>query len=251
MNLFKKANIGTLIENVPGPSPWYLFKKEISTRAGIFKWVIFEIDEYSSISGISCLQTPSHKDIILLDHYCYVQPLNEDRILLWFEDTNRYDSGNIDSCYSYIQFEIFNIVSMASIDQPKTQASYIRKEKKHRFYVGEPASSFRFSTMIIPGLHVLENVPSEFSDLGEILVLANPLTRPNIGEMHMNLTILAFNFSNNQVEILPQDWYNFGNFDFGYEWVTRVVRNPQNGKIVGDGIRLGKFQLDNSGRRRE
>ncbi len=48
--------------------------------------------------------------------------------------------------------------------------------------------------------------------------------------------------------MVPQDWYNEGRYDFGYQWVTRVARLPNGGAIVGEGIRLGVFRLNGSNR---
>jgi hypothetical protein len=43
----------------------------------------------------------------------------------------------------------------------------------------------------------------------------------------------------------------FGDFDFGYQWITKVVRYSNSGRIVGTGIRLKNFILDESGRQIE
>lgn len=44
--------------------------------------------------------------------------------------------------------------------------------------------------------------------------------------------------------VAPQDWFNQGPYDFGYQWITRMARLPDVGEIVGEGIRLGVFRLD-------
>ena len=43
--------------------------------------------------------------------------------------------------------------------------------------------------------------------------------------------------------------FNRGDFDFGYQWITRVARDPKSRHIVGDGIRITPFRLDASGRK--
>jgi hypothetical protein len=48
--------------------------------------------------------------------------------------------------------------------------------------------------------------------------------------------------------VAPQDWFNKGDFDRGYQWPTRVARDPHSGAIVGDGIRIGTFILDGTHR---
>jgi hypothetical protein len=64
----------------------------------------------------------------------------------------------------------------------------------------------------------------------------------------MSRAIFAFDWLHHRVEVLPQDWFNQGNYDFGYQWIIRVARRTD-GTIVGDGIRLGSFELDETNRR--
>ena len=59
--------------------------------------------------------------------------------------------------------------------------------------------------------------------------------------------IFAIDFAAGRVSVLPQRWYNEGPYDFTYQWITRVQREPATGRIVGEGIRLGYFRLDASG----
>ncbi len=39
-------------------------------------------------------------------------------------------------------------------------------------------------------------------------------------------------------------WWNEGNFDFGYQWITRVAREPATGNLAGDEIRFEPFIMD-------
>ena len=68
------------------------------------------------------------------------------------------------------------------------------------------------------------------------------------GADKMARAIFAFDWLKSQVEVIPQDWFNTGNYDFGYQWISRVAR-CSDGSIVGDGIRLGRFELDETNRR--
>ena len=47
------------------------------------------------------------------------------------------------------------------------------------------------------------------------------------------------------VDVFPQVWFN-DSLDLGYKWITRVMRGPGSGHIVGHGIHLDPFQLDDS-----
>ena len=53
------------------------------------------------------------------------------------------------------------------------------------------------------------------------------------------------------VQLYGQDWFNGGGLDYGYQWVTRVARDPKTGKVRGEGIRISPFVLDTSLRQQE
>lgn len=49
-----------------------------------------------------------------------------------------------------------------------------------------------------------------------------------------------------RVVLLP--WFNELDCDLGYQWITRLARNPHSGQIEGDGIRVNDFAIDDSGK---
>ncbi len=50
-----------------------------------------------------------------------------------------------------------------------------------------------------------------------------------------------------EIEVLPQYWFTDNMFDIGYQWITQVARDPDSKKIVGSGIRVPDFELDERG----
>src|SRR5262249_7000796 len=46
------------------------------------------------------------------------------------------------------------------------------------------------------------------------------------------------------VDVYPQIWFTADKYDVGYQWITRVARDPRSARIVGDGLRIGRFVLD-------
>ena len=64
--------------------------------------------------------------------------------------------------------------------------------------------------------------------------------------------ILSLSPSSDKLYLYPQDWFNQADdMDFGYQWITRAVKNPRTGLIHTQGIRLGEFVLDKTGRQRQ
>jgi hypothetical protein len=52
-------------------------------------------------------------------------------------------------------------------------------------------------------------------------------------------------------DVFPQDWFNDGTPDYGYEWITCVTRDPATRGLFVNGIRIDTFILDETGRQIE
>ncbi len=62
-----------------------------------------------------------------------------------------------------------------------------------------------------------------------------------------NQAIWVMKPSENMIEVLPMDWWNHGDYDYGYEWASKIARDPKTGNVVGEGVRILPFLLDKSG----
>ena len=83
--------------------------------------------------------------------------------------------------------------------------------------------------------------PEVMREAGELLVLAVP-------ELDQ-VALYVINAAHGRIEVYPQDWFNQANLDYGYQWVTRIARDPTTGRIHGEGIRIDPFVLDATFRR--
>jgi hypothetical protein len=113
-------------------------------------------------------------------------------------------------------------------------------------YDGGRPVVFEIPTDVDEGTHAIAP-PAAFDNLPEVLVLADYGSEKSDHFDKMYRAIFACDFKARQVTVLPQRWFNEGRYDFGYQWITRVQREPVTGRIVGEGIRLGYFRLDASG----
>jgi hypothetical protein len=80
------------------------------------------------------------------------------------------------------------------------------------------------------------------STLGEVLLLADGPSRHDAAS-----SIYAWTPGSGTVDVMPQTWFNERAADLGYEWITRVRRDLRSGHILGDGIRIAPFELDEHG----
>jgi hypothetical protein len=245
MKWFKRQNVQTPKFDPPGPSPWYLHGRKIETKAGVLTWSDF--GNHRVLAGVSRLQTSEAEDVMLLDFGCYVCPLGNDRLLLWYERARNNDNPIANPI---IHFDIVDLCNLVPITASETESERMRNEKQHRFFLPIPHPEFTCFSTIAPGRHDLTGIPPAFAEIEETLVLADccPEGKPSNHFDQMSRAIFAFDFRSAQVDVLPQEWFNNGNYDFGYQWITRVSRDSNTGRIFGEGIRLGFFRLNETGR---
>lgn len=230
---------------VPGPSPWYLERpgSEIRRADGELRWR--SAGDEASRAGKTLLVTEGGDVLAVTDFHCYVRPLDGGRLLIWHAEEEREG----DLLHDSMRFRVFDTERLRPISD--VDASFAHLGPSSRFFAasGELAS-VALSTALDDGAHDVV-LPTELTDAGELLVLAHS-TADGRRENHydvMHLRLWILDTERGRLEIVPQDWFNEGAYDFGYQWVTRMARLPQSGEIVGEGIRLGVFRLDASKRR--
>jgi hypothetical protein len=230
---------------VPGPSPWYLERPDTEVQRGgeALRWR--SAGEAAPAAGKSLLMAPGGDVLAVADFQCYVRQLDGERLLVWYAE----EEGDGPLVRRNMRFRLFDVERLRPIDD--LDSSLARLGPHSRFHVasGEVASVV-ISTALFDKVHDV-SLPAEMAGAGELLVLAHSTAegrRENhFDVMHLRLWILDMGLG--RLEIVPQDWFNEGAYDFGYQWVTRMARLPGSGEIVGEGIRLGVFKLDASRRR--
>jgi hypothetical protein len=246
MKLWPSRTVSALSDSVPGPSPWYLKSPAatLSGPGGPWSWVAD-----SQHPGLCRLLSPRQQPVLIVGFHCYVKSLPEGRAMIWHE------SGRHPTATNSIPKIVFHLVRLSSL-APLADVDVISAEMKSREeplrYVDGDVTPFELVTSLPEGSHRIL-APAAFQDLPEILVLADfgpPETSSNHWD-RMARAIFAFDFNGGHVHVLPQTWFNEGGYDYGYQWIARVDRDPKSGRIVGEGVRLGPFRLDSSGQRVE
>jgi hypothetical protein len=230
------------LSNAPGPSPWYLNApaSRVRTPEGDWTWAHHK-DQFG---GISTLVSPSGEVVLILDFYCYAMPLPDGQLLIWHEFRKENDS------YSQsVIFALLSLPDLVPLEDFESAAAAVRKDKSGFFFKGGAPRTYKMSTVLEEGMHPI-TPPQAFNGLPEILVLANFGTvADSPHEAHR--AIFVYEFARGRVTVLPQVWFNRGGYDFGYQWITRVAREKGTGRIIGDGIRISRFRLDESGTQRD
>jgi hypothetical protein len=220
---------------LPGPSPWYCLRnRQFTLGDHSYEW--HDWQSYPPLAGCIYLKPEDKTPILLLDFQCYFKPRSDGICLIWHDDFDR----------NALEFHLLNLSELMPIYNAKEIAVNARKDKKSIVYSSESALKLQISTASIDGQFDI-SCHDDFSSFGEILTLVD--AGVSIPSVHASLkrAIYAVDFEKLKVTVYPQDWFNNGSYDFGYQWISRVTRD-ETGRIIGDGVRIDSFRLNEDGR---
>jgi len=227
---------------VPGPSPWYLKAgKFYSSKSQDYFW---KHENSSDLSGITRMINSNGKTVIILDFQCYIKHMEVDKFLIWHEyipNDKKIENG----C---IEFKILELDKLSEFQNYRESALNMRKE---RISIGIADKNGLVSECSISlqseGKHKIES-PDPFNFFEEVLVLSDYSEGKSNHFDSMYRAVYSFQFSKGFVEVFPQDWFNNGGLDFGYQWITQITRR-NDGKLCGNGIRIDDFLLDETNKK--
>jgi len=231
---------------VPGPTPWALSGADarLHTSAGDYTW---RSGTHGLAPDHTALVSPTGEWRLFLESMCHVLPLPGTLLLVWNE------AGWKDPALrrnDRLEVRLFDLFRLQALDP--AQASAGLKGSAHVVHRGGLVAELTIPAGLSAGRHPLRP-PRELAEVGELLALADcaPPDPPGKKPWREARAIYAIDLAGGSFEVLPQLWFNEGDFDYPYQWIARVQRDPASGRIHGDGVRLGVFRLDERGTRVE
>jgi hypothetical protein len=192
--------------------------------------------------------SPSGDPLLVLDFHCYVRPLTPPRFLLWHPEGS--PAGGLRSEATAVRFRVIDADGLVPLPDVAAATRAMRADGESIAFAAGQIASSRVPTSLPDGRTGFA-FASAMQELDELLVLvhstAGGATSNYADDMRLRLWIVRP--VDGTVDVVPQDWFNHGAYDFDYQWVTRVAREPGTGRIVGEGVRLSPFALDDSYRR--
>ena len=220
------------LQKVPGPTPWYWksFPTLVGNSRQKFVWRYHgETGDLPYLVTFELEQQPD-KPLLALNTGCtpfFVPPAN---LGIW--------------CHEYRK------VRLLSFDPDQLKAfSYMDiagwfKASSDRIYSAtEPMADFEVSAVLPPGTHPID-IPAGLHTVDEVLA---PIPYPAKTDDDAAAAIYAFYPQAALLEVLPQRWFTKKNYEAGRQWITRVARDRQTHRIVGEVHRIGAFELNESG----
>lgn len=228
------------LKNAPGPTPWYgyLLNKYKYDNQSIILWEEVKDKEY----GSGKIQLIKDNQICFVVNFRnYILPFNKSKLLIWHQQP--VDSGPTQPINLYI----FDINLMTPIENPTAIYKEISSPRKFFFF----KSGLIFQTAIPTtniSYPIIVKLPKEISFLKELLILCNSsaIEQGILPWEKSDRCLAIINLLDNSCRFYPQDWFNNGGYDYGYQWITRIARDHISGNIVGYGARINYFVLDDS-----
>lgn len=232
-HFYKNAGVTKLVQELInktlGPAPWYwqTFPAILGNLKNKYVWSYHrDKGKHSYLVSLSKLGDSQNIKIVLNS---YTRPflIHPHSLGLWFIQNKQIHL----LCFDPEKMPSFNLEGLPP-DFKSSQASH--------YTLANPVAEVAIPSTLNAGLHTTL-FPEEFSSLQELLIVA-PYTGGKAA-----YAIFDLNPSLGEVRVMPQEWFTAAKFDPGYQWITRVVRNPETGKLYGDGIRIGIFELSEDG----
>lgn len=220
------------LDKAPGPTPWFWerFPALIGNSGQRFAW------KFHGTSGdLPYLVTfeperEPEKPLLALNSGCtpfLVPPAN---LGVWCHE------------YRNLRLLVFDPNGLKAFSYMDI-AGWFKASQERLYSATEPLAELEVSAVLPPGTHPLD-VPAGLHTVDEVLA---PVSYPAKTHDDPAYAIYAFYLQAGLVEVLPQKWYTYRQYEQGRQWITRAVRDPETHRIVGDGFRIPTFELDESG----
>ncbi len=145
-----------------------------------------------------------------------------------------------------IELEIFETKDLTPINDVDNKLLGLSRDENRPYFINAPVKA-RIRLDLADKSSI--DFPAQLADVDDFIAIVTvPNLYPdktNVGE----IALLEISPKTRQTKLYPQDWFNLdAQIDFGYQWITRAVRNKTSGKIQIQGIRINGFELDETNR---
>jgi hypothetical protein len=232
-------------DKAPFLLPWYVdsHKPALKFANKTLTWSYVDKikEEYVGIKTLN-----DNKNVLgLFNAYVYIQPsATGDRFCIW----TRSNTGNIG--FPTLTLNLYLTKDLKPFTDRDKSILELHADKG-TFYLLNCLPKATISFQLNADKEAFKvDFPDDFKIFDEFITVSDI---PNLylnGKAEWNNTALVvIKPKDNWIFIYPQDWFNQDEkIDFGYQWITRAVRNTVNNNILGQGIRIDKFELDETNR---
>lgn len=227
-----KARQVSLLQNSPGPSPWYwqTFPAVQARSRQKFAWTFHgEQGDLAYLVTLG-LESEPNRPRLALNTFCVPFEIGEGQLGVWCPEPGALRL----MCFDPDQLAGFSFNMIVGWFKQSTEKVYSATE---------PLAEFELSTRLSEGTHKID-VPEAFRALDELLLVGS---RPAKTRDDAAANIFVLYPQAGLVEVLPQRWFTANKYEVGKQWIARLVRDPETLRLLGDGVRMGSFRLTEDG----
>jgi hypothetical protein len=228
-----------ILAQAVGPAPWYwqTFPDVTGPGGRRFTWHYHgEQGPLAYLVTLNPRQDPS-VNVLALNTYCRAFPIGAAHLGIWCPEAPSALTGT-----PYIRLLCFDPEQLKPFPLEEI-AGWFKPSNERVYAATPPLAEFEISAGLAPGDHAIDP-PPQFRGAGELLIVS-PLATPE--KTGPTCAILVLDPGAGRLRVLPQRWFTAAHFDTGYQWITRVARDPVTGRIVGEGMRIQPFELSEDG----
>lgn len=232
----RKFVLKKLIASATGPSPWY-WKTFPVFEIGTYRFSWRHIGSEKPLGNLVLLERKAFPHPIL-GLNTYVRPFvaNPEHLGLWYPHPNN----------AVMEILIFNLSTMQPIENFAEGVPGFQ-ERTSRVLHSSTVGEYVQIPNRLPAGHKKGPIAHLANRMDELLLLADgpPPVRDDLPAPAASIYVWCP--ATGDIEVLPQEWFTAADYDLGYQWITRVTRDPSTGRIVGGGIRISDFELADNG----
>jgi len=222
-----------LIHSATGPAPWYweTFPRPTGASGKGYEWLYHGKD--GDLAYLVTLHLPGEKNSprLALNTYCRPFRITGDSFGIWCPEGRN------------LRFVVFDPDSLKAFDFIEI-AGWFKNSGERIYAATAPITEFTVPITLAEGTHAF-TFPEELQSVEELLIAT---ALPSTAADEPSLAIFVLYPQAGLLEVLLQRWFTPRQFELGQQWISRVVRDPESHRIVGEGVRIGTFELTDDGK---
>ena len=220
------------LEKATGPSPWY-WKTFLPVRGHSgqnFTWTYHGNEgELAYVVTLGLEQQPE-RTRLALNTFCVPFAVAPERLGIWCPEPGA------------LRLLCFDPDKLAAFS-PGDIVGWFKPSNDKVYAATAPLAEFEISTRLSEGTHKIE-VPEEFRTMDELLLVGS---RPTKTRADASASVFVLHAQAGLVQVMPQRWFTAEKYEVGRQWITRVTRDPETQRLLGEAMRIGKFELNENG----
>jgi len=232
MSELDTARLRKILSQTVGPAPWYweTFPAVLYRSSQRLVWKHHGTEGPIAHLVTLGLEQEPDKIQLALNTYCRPFMVPPHFLGIWCPEGRNIRLA----CFDPDQLKAFDLSEVAG---------WFKQSSERIYSATAPIADFEVPLSLSPGTHKIE-VPPEFAEIDELIA---PTSYKAMTNDDPAFALFVFYLHAGLVEILPQRWFTAAQYRVGQHWITRVARDPESHRMVGECFGIGSFLLEEDG----